>query len=106
MQVTNPPKRLLDTRATHNPLRAGEPFALKVGEKCSAVMVNIVAISPAADGHVNAWGAGERPQASVLNYTKGETIANAVIVPVDGDVIRLASTQGLHVVVDLQAVWS
>jgi N-acetylmuramoyl-L-alanine amidase len=105
MQVTNPPKRLLDTRQTHNPLRAGEPFALKVGESCRAVMVNIVALSPSGDGHVNAWGAGERPQASALNYTKGETIANAVIVPVDGDVIRLQAHTGLHVIVDLQAVW-
>ncbi len=52
----------------------------------SAVMVNLTAVSPAADGYVTAWPSGSNlPNASNLNFVHGRDVANLAVVPVGTD---------------------
>jgi hypothetical protein len=69
-----------------------------------AVEVTIVAVQPASDGFLTAFGLGEQPRTSVLNYSANQVIADTAIIPVvpgggpDFSVFSLATT---HVVVDV-----
>lgn len=62
--------------------RAGVPANGHV----TAVLLNITATEPTTGGFVTAYsGATSRPTASSLNFTAGQTVANAVLVPVGPD---------------------
>lgn len=106
MIIENPPRRAYDSRQD-KPLAANESrmITLPVFGPCRAAMVNIIAVAPGGNGYLVAWGAGAKPTASSLNFTTGNTIANAVIVPVVNGAITVSATVQTHVVVDLQAVW-
>ncbi len=70
-----------------------------------AVTMTIVAVQPAARGHLIAWGLGPQPTtSSVLNYAAGDVIANTAIIPVvpgGGNDFTLFSRATTHVVVDV-----
>ncbi|MGW7441594.1 hypothetical protein [Streptomyces sp. NPDC054849] len=87
------PTRLLDTREG-----IGAPKA-KVGQYgttrvriagsgqipagVTAVALNVTVTNPTKPGHIRAYGQGdERPTTSNVNFTAGQTVPNAVIVPV------------------------
>ncbi|WP_405360266.1 hypothetical protein OG535_17300 [Kitasatospora sp. NBC_00085] len=87
------PARVLDTRDPgHHPVGPGEILSWSVGDepalpagKVSAVVLNVTATGPTATSHLDVYpGGSPRPSSSNLNYTAGQTVANTVIVPVDG----------------------
>ena len=81
-----------------------------VPPQATAVVINLIAVSPAGPGDLRAWAYDQpEPLASVLNYASvpGLNIANGVIVPVAGtglvpDDIKIhAEVSGTHVVADV-----
>jgi len=100
------PARAVDTRST----RALAPyetrtFAVTAPGAATAVTLNITAVDATAGGHLRAWpGTGAEPLASVLNFSPGQTIANALTVGVDGSgriSVRNHSDGPVHLVVDV-----
>ena len=47
-----------------------------------AVSLNVTAVDPVGAGYVTVFPCGTRPNASSLNYTAGQVVANSVIAPV------------------------
>lgn len=113
------PRRLLDTRsgaATFDGSFAGigvrpadQTLELRVGGRAdipanaSAVILNVTAVAPQAQGYVTIHPAPtSRPNASTLNFDAGATIANLAIVKVgaEGD-ICLYNSAATHLVVDV-----
>ena len=88
------PARILDSRSgvgvTAGAIAAGGTVALKVTGQgnvptsgVGAVVLNLTATGPTAPGLVTAYPAGvSAPNASNLNYSQGQTVANLVVVPV------------------------
>src|SRR5207302_5129850 len=85
------PARLLDTRDGTGGARtvgSGGVISLQVGGRggvpmngAAAVVLNVTVTNPTASGFVTAWPEGEsRPNASNLNFVRGQTIPNRVIV--------------------------
>ena len=50
-----------------------------------AVSLNVTVVDPVDAGFVTVYPCGQRPLASNLNYTAGQTVPNAVITPVSAD---------------------
>lgn len=103
------PSRVLDTREGGTPVAPGASTTFKVagvGEvpaDASAVVLNVTATRTSAAGHVTAYPAGGSvPTASSLNFAAGQTVANAVTVPVGTDG-RVALRNGSSRRVDLLA---
>lgn len=107
MKVYNPSHRAYDSRAIASPFRASETrvISLAVPSTTKAAIVNITAAGANAAGFVSAWGAGLRPDTSVLNFQQGEAVANAVMVPVSNGTIALWASAQTHLIVDVQATW-
>lgn len=91
------PGRLLDTRAsslvgyTGSKPRAGDIVPLHVTgagttnipAEASAVVLNVTVTSADTDGYVTVWPCGTtRPDASNLNFVRGQTVPNLTIVGV------------------------
>ena len=109
--VEVPSTRLLDTRLpadTGPKVAAGGTVHLQVvgtvvPPNARSVVLNVTATAPDAAGFLTVFpGGATRPLSSNLNYVKGQTIPNAVIVGLGPtgtvDIFSLAST---HVVVDV-----
>jgi hypothetical protein len=113
------PQRLLDTRpgestadgqfAGAGAVGAGTSIRLRVAGRvgvpanATAVVLNITATEPQAPGFATIYPRGtDRPIASNLNFTAGQTVANAVVakVGVQGD-ICLFSLARAHYIVDV-----
>ena len=96
---TTSPERLLDTRngtgAPTGKIPAGGTVKLQVAldnnnlppvGDISAIAVNVTVTNPNGNGFVTAYADGSSaPDASSLNYGRGQTIANNAIVPVGAD---------------------
>jgi len=119
--VTDGPARVLDTRngtgGFSSPVAAGKSIALQVAGRdgvpatgVTAVVLNLTATGPTANGFVVAYPDGQaRPaQGSNLNFTKGETIPNLAIVPVgsDGKIDLYNSAGSVNLVADLQGYYA
>ncbi|MFE2426008.1 protease pro-enzyme activation domain-containing protein [Streptomyces sp. NPDC059373] len=85
------PLRLLDTRKT-TALGSGKTLALQIAGAdaiptgVKAVVLTVTVTGTTGTGYLTAWADGHsRPTASNLNWVKGKTIANQVIVPVGSD---------------------
>jgi hypothetical protein len=86
------PARILDTRGGAT-VGGRSAQALKITGRggvpasgVSAVMINLTAVSPAADGCVTAWPSGTNlPNASNLNFVHSRDVANLAVVPVGAD---------------------
>jgi hypothetical protein len=86
------PLRLLDTRTTAA-LGSGKTLALQISGRdaipstgVQAVVLTVTVTGTTGSGYLTAWAdGGSRPTASNLNWVKGRTIANQVIVPVGSD---------------------
>ncbi len=91
------PVRVLDTRigvgAARSVVAAGRTLSVPVlgvggvpRSGVSAVVVNVTVTQPAAGGFVTVFPDGvARPTASNLNFVRGETVPNLVVVPVGAD---------------------
>ncbi|MFJ6785168.1 hypothetical protein [Streptomyces yangpuensis] len=88
------PTRLLDTRNGTGGPRTKVPAYGTTRVKISgngniptgvtAVVLNVTATNTNSGGHVTVWPEGsERPTTSNVNFAKGQTVPNLVIVPVD-----------------------
>lgn len=83
------PSRLLDTRSTGG-LAGGQEVGLQVGGRAGvpsnagAVVVNVTAIGPAANGFITTHAClSPRPLSSSLNYTAGFTRGNEIVAELD-----------------------
>ncbi len=90
-----PPNRLLDTRtgtgapkgavASHGSAVFGVTGGA-VPAGVSAVVLNVTVTAPSAPGNITAYPhGGAVPTASNLNFVKGQTVPNLVVVPVGSD---------------------
>ncbi|NEA54463.1 right-handed parallel beta-helix repeat-containing protein [Streptomyces sp. SID13666] len=108
------PSRLLDTRsavgAPKGPLGSGATVDLQVaGVKgipasgLTSVTLNVTATEPKSGGFLTVYPHGtDRPTASSLNWSKGQTIPNLVTVPVkDGKVSFYNHSDGVQVLADV-----
>jgi hypothetical protein len=107
------PTRLLDTRigaGGSGPVAAGEVVSLRVTGRAgvpgdaTAVALNLTATGADDTGYITVWPCGPRPLASSTNLSRGATVANLVLVPVDanGDVCLQAMDAATELVVDVQ----
>lgn len=67
-----------------------------------AVALNVTAVDPDTAGFITAFPCGNRPLASNVNFTTGQTVPNAVLVPVSasGEVCFFSNTPA-HILVDV-----
>jgi hypothetical protein len=115
------PVRILDTRngtgGFSSPVGAGKTISLQVTGQdgvpatgVTAVVLNLTATGPSSSGWVIAYPDGQpRPaEGSNLNFTKGETIPNQVIVPVgaDGKIDLYNNAGTVNLVADLQGYYT
>ncbi|MFD3542989.1 hypothetical protein ACFWUQ_26330 [Streptomyces sp. NPDC058662] len=105
------PQRLVDTReglgTARGQLGGQKTFTVKVAEpgQATAVALNMTVTNPREAGHLTAYPAGQAaPTTSNVNFTAGQTVANAVIVPVGADgriTVRNGAWAGADVIVDI-----
>ncbi|MGG8410474.1 hypothetical protein ACM614_29930 [Streptomyces sp. 12297] len=113
------PKRILDTRtglgAAKARIGAGKSVRLKVAgvggvptAGATAVLVNLSAVRPTADGYLTAWPAGAtRPDTAHLSFTTGRTGVNTVVLPLrDGAVDIRNSAGAVDLVADVTGYYS
>ena len=113
------PYRLLDTRTTQGghdaALTPADPVKLKVvgvggvPADAKAVELNLTVASPSLPSYITAYPDGStKPSASNVNFTAGQTVANAAIVPVSaGGYIDIALAAGsTRMVVDVDGYFS
>lgn len=78
----------------------------------SAVSFNLTVVNPEGPGYMTVWPCSSpQPATSSINFTTGQTVANAVIAPVDltadpSGSVCIASTQPAHVVIDVNGWFS
>ncbi|WP_158702253.1 hypothetical protein [Kitasatospora sp. MMS16-BH015] len=114
--VSTTPTRLLDTRngtgAAKAPLTNGRPIELQVAGRggvpagaITAVTLNVTATDTSDHGYLTVYPHGtDRPTASNLNWTAGQTVPNLVTVPVKDGKVSLVTggTNGtVNVVADV-----
>jgi V8-like Glu-specific endopeptidase len=109
------PTRLLDTRANGGPVGpAGQREVQVTGvagipADATAVVLNVTVTQPTSGGYLTVHPAGtNRPTASNLNFSAGQTVPNLVIAKVGaGGRINLFSSAGAaHVVIDATAFYA
>ncbi|SHN35733.1 hypothetical protein [Actinacidiphila paucisporea] len=111
------PTRILDTRnrvgtPLTTPVPAGGSVILTVpglDPHTTAVTLNLTATGPTAAGFATVYPHGHtEPTASSLNWTRGQTIANLVTVPVtDGRIVLHNHSSGaVHLIADLQGTYT
>jgi peptidoglycan hydrolase-like amidase len=77
-----------------------------------AVSFNLTAVGPEGPGYMTVWPcSSQQPPTSSINFTTGQTVANAVIAPVNlsadpSGSVCVASTQPSHVVIDVNGWFS
>lgn len=94
------PKRLFDTRlgasdlvlrtVAAKPLAAGELIEVPVtgltgyvpSSGVDSVSLNVTVTNPIAYGYITVYACGTREEVSSVNYSAGQTVANAVVAPV------------------------
>jgi hypothetical protein len=108
------PTRLLDTRVTGSSLGPQGTTALtvvggSVPATATAVALNVTVTDTTAAGYLSVYPAGlSQPVISNLNWIRGETVANLVIVPVGGGgrVDFYNSAGSTDLVVDLEGYFA
>jgi hypothetical protein len=100
--VPETPHRVLDTRPAGGPVTDAAPAVAPAG--ALAAVLNVTAAGGSSEpGYVTVYPCGVPvPLASTVNFGRGQTIANAAVVPVaaDGTVCLHASTP-VHLLVDV-----
>lgn len=96
------PSRVYDSRHAGAHAKA-ESRRIRVADT-EAAFVNITVIDQGGGGWLSAWGVGNMPVVSNVNWGAGQTIANTSWVPVVDGHINVFTSAPCHVLVDLQAV--
>ena len=97
--VPQPPSRLIDTRA--DGLGRRNTFSLSSASGTGGRMLNLTVTEPTEPGWVSAVGCPVSASVSNVNFRAGQTVANAALVPSDGQLATCVYTpHGTHVVVD------
>lgn len=82
----------------------------RVSKRATAVALNLTVTNPRDHGHLTAYPSGQQaPATSSVNFAPGQTVANAVVVPVgpDGKItIRNGSWMPTDVVIDVVGYYS
>lgn len=111
------PVRVLDTRtgtgAAKRPVASGTRLRLnlagKVPADTAAVVLNVTVTQPTGNGWLAAYpDTTAKPGTSSLNFTRGQTVANQVIVPLNGAIVDLynGSPGSAQVIADLDGYFS
>ncbi|MEV7278914.1 protease pro-enzyme activation domain-containing protein [Streptomyces sp. NPDC093111] len=112
------PARLLDTRyalgaASATPMKGGVTQVLNLNDghtlaNAKAVVLNVTVTAPSSGGFLTVWPDGTTlPNASNINWTAGQTVANLVTVPVVNGKIDFRPNAGnVHVIADLFGYYS
>jgi hypothetical protein len=107
------PVRLMDTRSGSpigpaGTVKLGVAGIAGVPSNVTAVVLNVTAVSPTAGSYLTVYPDGQGlPGVSNLNYTSGETIANAVIVPVvNGSIDFFNHVGSVNVLADLAGYYT
>jgi hypothetical protein len=85
------PVRALDTRDSASPATADKAIAFRVAgangipANISGVVFNLTVTETKDDGFITAYPGPGLPNASNLNFLKGQTVPNLVVVPVASD---------------------
>ena len=112
------PTRLFDTRPTEangavvvakGKIGGATTLTVKVAGKlgipangAGAVSLNVTVVDPEAAGYLTVYPCGTPPTASNLNFTAGQTVANAVVAPLSANgEVCLASNVATHVLADV-----
>jgi hypothetical protein len=107
---TGEPKRPLAGKSSFTVQIAGNDGGKLPASGITAVALNITSTASVGSGFLTAYGDGaNRPTASNVNFSAGQTIANSVITPVGSDgKIRIynGSTKATSVVVDVVGYYS
>jgi hypothetical protein len=78
-----------------------------VPSTASAVSLNVTATEPLGNGFATAFPCGERPLASNLNFTAGQTVPNAVIAPLGADsVLCFYAHADTHLIADINGYFA
>ncbi|MBB5870100.1 hypothetical protein F4553_003479 [Allocatelliglobosispora scoriae] len=99
------PQRLFDSRSAWHSMLPGDAYVLlpvnygaAINSHIRALVVNITAVTPKADGFITAWSGswGEPPATSTLNYAKGSVVPNqAIVETIPCDTLHCGSGAGL-----------
>ncbi|MER5639590.1 S53 family peptidase [Kitasatospora sp. NPDC002227] len=113
------PKRLLDTRdhTGHGTVATKTGVSLQIAGAggvpptgATAAVLNVTAVDTASGGYLTVYPSGvDRPLASNLNWTTGQVVPNAVIVPIGSDgriELYNGSWGSMDVVVDIAGYFS
>ncbi|MGW0750742.1 hypothetical protein [Streptomyces sp. NPDC002587] len=115
------PSRLVDTReglgTAKGQVAAQRTFGVQVAGQgglpakgVTAVALNVTVTDPKGPGHLTVFPGGQQaPSTSSVNFTAGQTVANAVIVPVgpDGRInVRNGAWSQTDVIVDVTGYYS
>lgn len=105
------PTRFLDTRISSGRISAGSSVAIQVAgvkglpARMSAVVVNLTVTGARSAGFLTAFASRTtKPNASNVNFARGQTVPNLAVVPVGWDgKIRITNTSGgtVHLVADV-----
>jgi hypothetical protein len=107
------PLRILDTRVGTGVLGAvGARRTIDTDGLCrgnvplnaKAIVINVTAVTPTADGYITVWPSGEaRPESSNLNFVPGQTVPNLVItkVGIEGMVSFYNEAGDTHLIADV-----
>ncbi|MBP0455737.1 hypothetical protein J5Y04_40380 [Kitasatospora sp. RG8] len=114
------PSRLVDTReglgTARGQVGAQSTFGVQIAgqgglpaQGVTAVALNVTVTDPQGPGHLTVFPGGQAPSTSNVNFAAGQTVANAVIVPVgpDGRIsIRNGAAFPADVIVDVTGYYS
>lgn len=101
------PQRLVDTRVGIGaPVGEATRARLRVPRTAQAAALTVTVVNPRQAGFVTLWPCDQtRPETSVLNYVKGQTVANSIVVPVDAERrVCVYTSSPTHVLVDLEGL--
>ncbi len=100
------PTRLIDTREAAGKVKAGAELQVLSAPGALGTIVNVTVTQPSAAGYLTVWACGTtKPATSALNFSAGQTIANAVLAPVSSDGrVCISPSIDTQVIVDRTAV--
>ena len=101
--------RILDSRGPAGPthdaykLAAEKVVTIPVpgGVGMEFAEINLTAVEQDAPGFMTAWGGGDKPNTSVLNWGPAIPTCNQITVPLLNGTFQLISSARTHVIIDL-----
>ncbi|MFT3792016.1 MAG: hypothetical protein QM741_13280 [Rudaea sp.] len=89
--------------AASYPAQGGQSGGCGIPSSAVSVTASLVAVAVPADGHLQAWAAGDaKPSSSVLNYNKSQTNNSTPTIPLGAAGMAVYSSAGpVNVVIDV-----